>query len=719
MGSLRQACPKSSPGTAGCTHAPRRNGTRTPRAHFRSIHPRAVVCLLAAWLCLGGGGCQSIIRGVNRNADVLSAWWESKSYKPDDMSDQTWDLLRLWDMDGRSLNDRQATIAMAARTFRTSPDREWACALAELTHREAQRLEHRSPAAAARWHLDSLTYAWHFLFADQTPLNAFDQRTAYACRLYNIGLERCLALSTPLGGCNPRDGLWIAMAGGAVAAPAGKYGFSPRARDFDELLLAKNYTPADYIPWQKVFGLGVPMLGIRRTATRTKGEPLHMEQHPVAITAVLKPDLSRIVDHDEQTSASEPRRLDENVHTCGRLELYDPLHVADVQVADRAVPLQSDLGAPMSYVLQGINTRSIEWSGFFEPDEVEQFTRLYSFEPYQKGKIPVVFVHGLFSGPVTWTEMFEDLWNDPTIRENYQFLFFLYPTGNPFLESARQLRAELEHIASAHADDPAARQMVLVGHSMGGLISKLQVTESGDRLWNLVSPQPLAQLKADSQTRTDIQQTFFFEPQPAVSRVVFIATPHLGSQIGKAPLARLGSSLVAMPRSVRRLNDKLHSENPQAKSLQFDRAISNSVEELASDSPILRAMYELPFKPGVRLHSIVGTLDESVVGRSSIGELLVGHTPQEGDGVVSLVSAELPTDDSEFFVPASHSKVHRHPLAFQEVRRVLIEQLRARTHGVQPLGDAGPELTVPTETLQLQPRSRPLRKESAGVEFVD
>jgi hypothetical protein len=443
-----------------------------------------------------------------------------------------------------------------------------------------------------------------------------------------------------------------------------------------------------------------------------------MQQHPVAITAVLKPDLSRIVDEPDSAS-DEPRRLHEDASTCGRLELYDPLHVAEVQVAERAVPLQADLGAPMSYVLQGINTRAIEWSGFFEPDEVEQFTRLYSFEPYQKGKIPVVFVHGLFSGPVTWTEMFEDLWGDPQLRENYQFLFFLYPTGSPFLESARQLRAELQQIATAHADDPAASQMVLIGHSMGGLISKLQVTESGDHLWNLVSPQPLAQLKADPQTRTEIQQTFFFEPQPAVSRVVFIATPHLGSQIGKAPLGRLGSALVAMPRSVRQLNRKLESENPDAKSLQFDRAISNSVEELASDSPILRAMYELPFKPGVRLNSIVGTLDESVVGRSSIGELLVGHTPQEGDGVVSLASAELPNDDSEFFVPASHSKVHRHPLAFGEVRRLLLEQLRARKHGVHPLGDIGPELSAPGNSRLGERHFETDPAESPGVQFVD
>ena len=57
--------------------------------------------------------------------------------------------------------------------------------------------------------------------------------------------------------------------------------------------------------------------------------------------------------------------------------------------------------------------------------------------------MPVVMVHGLWSSPITWMEMYNDLRSDPQVRENYQFWFYLYPTGQPFWTSATQMREDL------------------------------------------------------------------------------------------------------------------------------------------------------------------------------------------------------------------------------------------------------------------------------------
>ena len=47
----------------------------------------------------------------------------------------------------------------------------------------------------------------------------------------------------------------------------------------------------------------------------------------------------------------------------------------------------------------------------------------------------------------------------------------------------------------------------------------------------------------------------------------------------------------------------------------------------------------------------------------------------EGDGVVSLASAELDGVASQIVVPADHQMVHRHPQSILEVRRILREHL--------------------------------------------
>ena len=125
-------------------------------------------------------------------------------------------------------------------------------------------------------------------------------------------------------------------------------------------------------------------------------------------------------------------------------------------------------------------------------------------EPYTPGKIPVLMVHGLWSSPLTWMEMFNDLRSMREIRDNYQFWFYEYPTGQPFWDSAAQLRDDLaktrEVLDPAHAE-PALDQMVLVGHSMGGLLSKLQVVDSGDAFWRTVSDEPLEKLKLPDETK--------------------------------------------------------------------------------------------------------------------------------------------------------------------------------------------------------------------------
>src|SRR5262249_29263177 len=174
---------------------------------------------------------------------------------------------------------------------------------------------------------------------------------------------------------------------------------------------------------------------------------------------------------------------------------------------------------------------------------------------------------GLWSSPLTWTVMFNDLRADPLLREHFQFWFYRYPTGNPYVETAADLRQALARLRSEldpQHRDRALDRMVLVGHSMGGLVSKLLTQASGDDFWQLVSKQPFDSLKAEPQTREEVQRVFSFDRAPGARRVIFLATPHRGSALSPSPPARLLARLVRLPRRLMAAARDVVRENPDA-----------------------------------------------------------------------------------------------------------------------------------------------------------
>src|SRR5262245_48341000 len=55
-------------------------------------------------------------------------------------------------------------------------------------------------------------------------------------------------------------------------------------------------------------------------------------------------------------------------------------------------------------------------------------TGLSLLQPYGRGKVPVVFVHGLWSSPCSWHRMIEALEADPAVKGGFQFWTFGYST---------------------------------------------------------------------------------------------------------------------------------------------------------------------------------------------------------------------------------------------------------------------------------------------------
>jgi pimeloyl-ACP methyl ester carboxylesterase len=294
---------------------------------------------------------------------------------------------------------------------------------------------------------------------------------------------------------------------------------------------------------------------------------------------------------------------------------------------------------------------------------------LYMVQPYEPGKIPVLLVHGLWSTPMTWMEMFNDLRSQPEIRDRYQFWFYLYPTAQPFWLSAADLRRDLaaaRQLLDPNHKEPSLDQMVLIGHSMGGLVSRLQTIQSGEEYWQLVSREPLARIKADLDVRQKLAETFYFQPSPSIRRVVTIGTPHHGSTFSNQTTQWLLGKLIHLPTALLNSQQRLFRDNHDAFPDGSLLRVDTSIDSLSPKMPIFPVMLASRQPPWVKYHNIVGVVPK---------QWWLSKLAADGDGVVSRESAQLDDAASQITVLADHTTVHIHPAAVLEVRRILLEHL--------------------------------------------
>jgi pimeloyl-ACP methyl ester carboxylesterase len=457
------------------------------------------------------------------------------------------------------------------------------------------------------------------------------------------------------------------------------------------------------------YGLGVPLIAVRRTG-EDRAEHFYPPNVCFPITAFLR------VDRPEQFSVVRGSPDPAQIASAGSrdprttralntdptaphfvLELYDPLDRQSIEVAGRGVPLEADLSTPLAYFLNQPQFQDIELStmGLLRPGDAKALQGLYMLEPFDPDKMPVVMVHGLWSSPITWMEMYNDLRSDPLVRQHYQFWFYMYPTGQPFWLSATQMREDLA-LMRRELDPgrqlPALDQMVLVGHSMGGLVSKLQTVESEEAFWHTMSDRPFAELDADPDEVRYLASTFFFRPNPSVRRVVTLGTPHRGSEFANDVTRWLGNKIITLPSKVLEGRDHLLAHNRDYFRPGAPLDIKTSIDSLAPDSPVLPVLLSAAPGPWISYHNVVGRDPDPGWEKYFVSD---------GDGVVSLASARL--DEmrqlrSQIIVPADHSSVHRHPQSVLEVRRVLFEQLAELQDFPQSYGVQVADRQVPSGT---------------------
>jgi Alpha/beta hydrolase family len=274
--------------------------------------------------------------------------------------------------------------------------------------------------------------------------------------------------------------------------------------------------------------------------------------------------------------------------------------------------------------------------------------------------VPVVLVHGTASSPARWAELINELENDPRFWHDYEIWLFIYNTGNPIAYSASLLRDALtKAIADLDPEgkDPGLKQMVVIGHSQGGLLAKMTVIDTGMHLWPFtVSPN---ELDVSAETRETLTHALIIKPLPFVKRVIFVATPQRGSYQALGFLGSLASWLVNLPGRLTKLSVDFLTLQKQGVFLGSATGLPTAIDNMNPNNLFIKNLASIPIAEGVIVNSIIPVDSDAPLSEA-------------GDGVVKYMSAHIDGVESEKIIRSSHS-VQGNPEAIQEVKRILHE----------------------------------------------
>jgi pimeloyl-ACP methyl ester carboxylesterase len=609
--------------------------------------------------CVGVGGCSSSPY-KSMNLDPMDLFKEKgkNAVNSNAPSWETTQYLRLSFLDAEYKKDPAKLIDKLEIMSREQPTPQLRQAIAELALLQGQKLHRKDPKQAVMYYMMAAEQCYDYLYSDPRSLASSPLIPSYRfmADIYNLAIARGVAMRASV------PGIWDAR---SVDYEGRTYHFSvagqakgiwdPRVFNYiyDSYELRVTGIENEYI----TKGLGAPLVGIVEKP-RTKPSfgrfyPPKMVSYPVSAVMTFGP-VEKAAGVSSRTAT---------------LAFYDTLEQDTIELQGRRIPLEADFTTPLGVQIRNNKPESLGLRNLFKSQDVNSVAGLAMLEPYRSDKIPVVMVHGLMSSPMTWVPMFNDLRGDPELRKRYQFWFFAYPTGLPIAYSASILREQLNAVRATYdpnGTNPNFNQMVLIGHSMGGLLSRTMMQDSGTTEWDYYFKEPIDSIQLDPATKETLRSVLFFNHLPYVKRVIFIATPHKGAKMADEWYTRLAAGMVSLPDNVSSTTSNLVLRKSMKESVAQDwtKRAPNSLILLSPSSNFIKVSNEIPLYQGIPYHSIIGTRYPTDKGEGT------------SDGTVEYWSSHLDFTESEKLVPSNHS-AHAHPLAIAEVKRILNEHLKS------------------------------------------
>ena len=347
------------------------------------------------------------------------------------------------------------------------------------------------------------------------------------------------------------------------------------------------------------------------------------------------------------------------------IKVYDPYSVEKVEIAGKPYSLAANFSAPYGLWLAENNLGAAAYLTLIDRDQHLAMPHLYMLEPYNPNKKIIVLVHGLASSPEAWIAVTNDIMGDAILREHYQVWQIFYSTNMPILESRFQIYALLKQaFGSLNPKDAAAQDAVLIGHSMGGIISRLLVSDAD------ISKQALELMNNRQQTRLRkhpvIGERLKMKPIENFDRAIFLAAPHRGTDYADRWFTLAARKIIKIPATfLTTLADTLTSYDVDLK--DFVKTLTNDViqngpSDLSKKSKFMELTASIPPEKGLVFHSIMGNITKS-------------DDPNViTDGIVPYKSAHLDGAVSEKIFTGGHS-IQETPEAVLELRRILRQHL--------------------------------------------
>ena len=580
------------------------------------------------------------------NASILSG---------DSPSPYTTQILNRANLAGRFRAQPEEVLAELHRAIPTATEEDRLFALSELSYTYASR------GGPKRYFLASAVYAYAFLYPKEgrNPPDGSDPRVRIAMDLYNMSLPQALTTD---------DGLRVEITSGSHELPFGRMEVSVDRDDFrwgsfelTEFIQTAQLSVRGLRNDYRWPGIGAPLVASLK------------EMEGVAIPAYSRiPPALRL----PVTLFLRIDKVEDVIRTgkaTGRFELYTTGKATTVTIGNRVVPLEYDLTPALAYTLEGSKSYGFELKGLFsgEYSVIKGRARvedgIFLMAPYRPGRIPVVFIHGTASSPARWAEMFNELQNDRNLWGHYQFWLFTYNTGNPILYSGGILIEGLKSVTrefDPEGKDPAMKKMVIIGHSQGGLLTKLTAVDSGNAFWANVTSTPFNEINVLPETKKLLKGSLFYERLPFVKRVVFISTPQKGSYVAGGWIGKLAGKMISLPGHLLNPLQEVLAHDPQAAARFSIKNIPKSTDNMDPKNPFIKAISSLSIAQGIYAHSIIPVANPDA--------------PKEKwtDGVVKYESAHIEGVASELIIKNSGHSAQDTPEAIEEVRRILIENLK-------------------------------------------
>ena len=595
-------------------------------------------------LPLLAGACALPVSAVRVDPKVVQRELTGSVLTTGEPSRFTRNQLFLHGLDVRFEDEPEAALAQLRKDIlarRIEPGAVFAAAELSFLHAESGN---------NAYYLAAAVYAWMFLFPEEpgAPLDPFDPRVRMAADLYNRSITLGLASA---------DSGEMELRAGTRVLPWGELQVA-----FDPAQL--RWAGRDLVHFVPVGELKV--IGLQARFRRPGiGAALAAGIAPVTEDQAVRD----IVAPRVKVSATALLKIDDARGQLGRdrmsatLMLYPASDVTTVEIAGRTVPLELEPTAALAWGLQESPPWERELKGFLgNVFQVGSSPQLVAASPHRFGRIPVVFVHGTASSVGRWAEMVNVLQSDPALHQRYEFWFFSYDTGQPIVYSAMILRDALTSavkLLDPEGTDPGLKQMVVIGHSQGGLLTKMMVIHSGSKFYDGAFKKPLEELRVSDETRDLLRRVAFFEPLPFVKRVIFICTPHRGSFLAAREwVGYILRRLVSTPaRLVKTSGELLANRDALVVNVSGNR-LATAVDNMSPTHNFVRSLQTIPVDASVEAYSIIAVKGD-------------GPIESGDDGVVQYQSAHIDGVQSELVVRWDHS-VQGRPEAIEEVRRILL-----------------------------------------------